>query len=595
MGWKPETLEGHAMLSDAKSAALVYEDGTIDWLCLPRFDSAPCLAALLGDDENGGWWLRPSDEILSRTRAYLGESMILETVYRTRKGEVAVIDFMPLKREQAPDIVRIVEGRRGRVELISRLAPRFDGGRTHPLTVSASDGEIVAIAGPNGLALRFDTPIETGPRAYESRFCVEAGERKALTMTWFNSVDPVPDRLDIDKAFSETMRYWREWSRISDYNGKGAPYVKRSLLILKGLFDETSGGMVAASTTSLPERWAGDCNWDYRYCWLRDATFTLLAFMKTGHIKEAQRWIGWLRRALAGDPVHVQPFYTVDGNRQVIEWEAGWLAGFRGSQPVRFGNRAVDQLQLDIYGEVIDTLFVARNEGLIEDASELTCRLVEDLEHLWEKPDAGIWESRHSPKHHVYSKAMCWVAFDRAARMTEGDPAQTTVSRRWRALADRIRTEVFEKGYNHSIGAFTQHYGGTGLDSAVLRLPLVGFIDASDDKMVTTVAAIEKTLLRENYVYRLCDGVKDGLKTEGAFLAIGCWLADVYVLQGRTGDARRLFDATIATANDLGLLSEEYDVENRRAMGNFPQALSHIALVNTALTLDSGKPPRLVT
>ncbi len=596
MEWKAETIEGHAMLSDCETAALVYEDGTIDWLCLPRFDSPACMAALLGDAENGGWWLRPAGKVLSQQRRYRGETMVLETVYRTSDGEVAVLDFMPVRRGVAPDIVRIIEGRSGRVDLTSRLALRFDDGRTHPLVTNGTDGETIAIAGPNGVVLRFDTDIGHRPRCFESMFSIKAGERKALVMSWFDSAGPVPGAIKVDEALAETMEFWTQWSRKSAYQGIAATQVRRSLITLRGLFNETSGAIIAAATSSLPEKPGSTCNWDYRYCWLRDATFTLLAFMGTGHKEEARRWVDWLHRALAGDPIQIQPFYRIDGSRQLLEWEADWLGGFRGAKPVRFGNLAVSQLQLDIYGEVIDTLFVASRTGVVDDAHELVFRLARDLETRWYMPDAGIWESRAKPQHHVYSKAMCWVAFDRAARMMEVHGTDRTTARRWHNLAEHIRHQVLRDGFNDHIGALTQCCGTARLDGAVLRLPLVGFIDAQDERMIATVAAFERRMVDGGYVYRLSPEHNSDTKgfREGAFLAVGCWLADVYVLQGRAADARRIFDTLLAAENDLGLLSEEYSVEERRALGNFPQALSHIALVNTAMTLSSGKPPRLV-
>ncbi|MGN6373932.1 MAG: glycoside hydrolase family 15 protein [Sphingomonas sp.] len=592
--WRPDHIGGHGFISDGKTAALVYEDATIDWLCMPRFDSQACLAALVGTGENGGWWLQPTGTVRKRSRRYVDDTLVLETVFCTDDGEVAILDFMPVERGQAPDIVRVIEGRSGTVELASRLALRFDDGRTHPLVQSHSDAEMVAIAGPNAVVLRFDAPIEHGDRAFHSRFTVSAGERKALTMTWFASYDEVPVAVDTAVALQRAKDFWGEWAGRSDYDGEAEGAVKRSLLTLKALIHSATGGMVAAATSSLPERPGGTRNWDYRYCWLRDATFTLLGFIHTGHKEEARQWIRWLRRAIAGEPIDVQPFYCVDGNRQSLEWTADWLRGFGDAQPVRFGNGAVGQCQLDVYGEVVDAICVAGRHGLTEEADELVTLLVQKLETIWRQRDAGIWESRGDPKHHVYSKAMCWVAFDRAAEMMKDSAPED--ARRWRDLAQEVRAEVLDKGFDRDRQAFTRAYDDKALDGAVLRLPIVGFIDADDHRMVSTVEAIERELGRDDLVYRYSvDHTDDGVGgAEGTFLAVSCWLADVYALQGRMDDARRVFRAVLASANDLGLLSEEHWPEDGRQMGNFPQALSHVALVNTALSLArGGRPPRL--
>ncbi|KHK90898.1 glycoside hydrolase family 15 protein [Novosphingobium malaysiense] len=594
--WRPHRIEGHGFISDGETAALVYQDATIDWLCMPRFDSEACLASLLGKADNGGWWLHPTEKVKKSSRRYIDDTLILETLFETEKGEVAIIDFMPIARGEAPDIVRIVEGRRGKVEMASSLALRFDNGSTHPLTRSQSDKEMVAIAGPNAVALRFDAPVEPTEHAFESRFTVSKGERRTLTMTWFASDNPVPGPVDADKALDQATKFWTKWAKKTKYDGLEPEAVQRSLLTLKGLIHASTGGVVAAATSSLPERPGGWRNWDYRYCWLRDATFTLLGFIRTGHDDEARAWIGWLRRAIAGQPVDIQPFYGIDGSRHSLEWECDWLLGFGDSQPVRFGNGAVGQRQLDVYGEVIDAIFLARKHGVCEDAEEIVGLLAERLETIWREPDAGIWESRGDPRQHVYSKAMCWVAFDRASRMlAETHPERCT---RWRDLAEEVRAEVLSQGYNEKRGAFTRAYDDDALDGAVLRLPLVGFIDADDERMVNTVSAIERDLCRDGLVYRYSsDNTDDGVGgAEGVFLAVACWLADVYAMQGRMDDARKLFDNLLGAANDLGLLSEEWWPEDRRSMGNFPQALSHVALVNTALALSAnGKPPRLDT
>ncbi|GGO95123.1 glycoside hydrolase family 15 protein [Stakelama pacifica] len=592
--WRPHDIGGHAMISDGQTAALIYEDATIDWLCMPRFDSQACLASLLGTAENGGWWIGATDAPLRTSRSYRDDTMILETVIETEGGEVAIIDFMPVQRGEAPDIVRIIEGRRGAVELETRLALRFDHGRTHPMVRQHDDGEMLAIAGPNAVILRFCCCIGHQDRAFTGKFTVREGERKALCLTWFESESEVPRAIDPEKALEEAERFWRDWADKTEYEGIADKAVRRSLLTLKALVHEHTGGMVAAATASLPERPGGQRNWDYRFCWLRDATFTLLGFLHTGHKDEAREWIEWLRRAVAGEPIDVQPFYAIDGNRHSLEWEADWLQGFGDSRPVRFGNGAVGQVQLDIYGEVIDAICVARCHGLAEDSDDLIAALAEKLETLWREPDAGIWESRGDPKHHVYSKVMCWVAFDRAAKML-GD-AMPERARRWRDLAEEVREQVLTHGFNENRGAFTRAFDDDALDGAVLRLPIVGFIDATDERMRKTVDAIERELMSGDMVYRYSnDTTDDGVGgAEGAFVAVGLWLADVYAQQGRSEDARRLFDAALNSANDLGLLSEECWMEDGRQIGNIPQALSHVALVNTALSISAdGRPPRL--
>jgi GH15 family glucan-1,4-alpha-glucosidase len=458
---------------------------------------------------------------------------------------------------------------------------------------SHEDGEMVAIAGPNAVALRFDAPIDHDLRAFSSRFTVRKGERRTLAMTWFASHDDLPDPVNADKAYREAHRYWSKWSKQSDYDGPATESVRRSLLTLKALIHVDTGGMLAAATASLPERPGGTRNWDYRFCWLRDAAFTLTGFLHTGHIEEASAWIAWLRRALAGEPIDVQPFYSIDGARHSLEWEADWLFGFGGAQPVRFGNAAINQRQLDIYGEVIDALCIARGHGLTGDADELVSLLVERLETIWRLPDAGIWEERGPPRHHVYSKAMCWVAFSRAATILKD--SRPDAARRWHDLAEEVRAEVLAEGFDTGRGTFVASYGSKALDAAVLRLPIVGFVPADDERMISTVAAIEQDLMVDGLVLRYSnDLTDDGIGgSEGMFLAVSCWLADVYAMQGRVDDARALFDRVRGTANDLGLLSEEVWCEDGRAMGNFPQALSHVALVNTALVLASGRPPRL--
>jgi len=584
---KTREIGDYALIGDGETAALVHRDNTIDWLCFPRFDSEACFAALLGDAENGCWQMAPRDPVVSTSRTYRGDSLILETEVETAGGKVRITDFMPIRGE-APDIVRIVEGLSGEVEMVSELVLRFDYGRIHPMVREEGPGRAVAIAGPNGVSLHFDCPIDIDDRRLCSRFTLKEGERCCLVLTWFASHGPVPKRVDPACAFEDTIRYWADWSAQIDYEGEHAEIVRRSLITLKALMHRPTGGIVAAPTSSLPECPGGTRNWDYRYCWLRDSTLMLLAFSRMGLHKEAVRWIEWLARAVGGDPISLQPFFAIDGARRTPEWEADWLAGFAASTPVRFGNGAVDQLQLDIYGEVIDALFQAARDRVGEagDADRLIHALADKLEQVWDDPDAGIWESRGANRDHTYSKAMCWVAFDRAAALA--DLRGTDKGEHYRALAEKVRETVLKDGFNEKLGAFTESFGGKGLDAAVLRLPLVGFIDPCDERMVSTVAAIESTLLKDGHVWRYDpDAFDDGIGTdEGSFVAASFWLAEVLYLQGRRKEAIEMFERICECANDLGLLAEEImPGDPPRQLGNFPQGLSHLALVTAARTL----------
>lgn len=586
--WRAGCIAHHAMIGDGETAALVHRDGTIDWLPMPRFDSEVCFAALLGDEDNGGWWLHPRDKLIRGGRRYLDDTLILETLVETAGGTVAILDFMPIHRGQAPDIVRIVEGRSGRVDMVSRLALRFDHGRTHPLVRSLSNTEAVALAGPNAVVLRGDCELRQGERCFESDFSVAAGERVAMTMTWFPSHGEVPRQVDPQAALAESCDFWRGWAKRIDHDGVDRDRLVRALVPIKALIHRPTGGMIAAATSSLPETPGGSRNWDYRFCWLRDATFTLAAFLRVGLREEAAGWIDWMRRAIAGDPIDVQPAYSVDGGRLGIEWEAPWLAGFGGAQPVRFGNGALEQTQLDVYGEVLDALVMAADAGLPSPAGHPIVHLLADkVAAIWRQPDAGIWESRGKPRHHVYSKGMCWVALDRAARLVEEEDSRAAA--RYRRLADTVHAEVLCKGFNRTRNSFTRAYDDEALDVAVLRLALVGFIDAMDERMLGTVAAIERELMTNGLVRRYATSVTDdGVgEEEGAFLAASCWLADVYRLQGREADAAALIDRVAGAANDVGLLSEEVSLTDGAMLGNIPQALSHVAYVNS---LQGGSP-----
>jgi len=582
-------IEDYGLIGDGETAALVGRDGAIDWLCLPRFDSPACFAALLGSSENGCWRLAPAHGDHAASRRYDGDTLILETDYRATTGRALVRDFMPMRGE-APDVVRIVEGLEGDVEMLSDLALRFDYGRIHPLVRTLAEDRVLAIAGPDAVLLDFDVPIAFEDRRFTSRFTVKAGDRIGLVMTHFASHARVPRRVDPQLALRETRRHWQQWIGRARIEGPHGAAVKRSLLTLGALVHRPTGGMVAAPSASLPERIGGSRNWDYRFCWPRDSTFMLLALLQAGLHKEAEAWFDWLRRAVGGEPIDVQPLYRPDGGRRILEWEAGWLPGFAGSQPVRFGNDAAGQLQLDAYGEVIDTLFEARARGIErdDDSDQLVRLLADRLEELWRRPGAGLWESRGPPRHHVYSKVMCWVGFERAARWFEkGD---RTRSRDYAALAEEVRAEILAKGVDPEGATFVAAYGETSLDAALLRLPLVGFVDARDPRMVATVAAIERRLLRGGLVHRYRpDEADDGIgEGEGAFVAASFWLADVYILQGRHDEARALFERLAALTNDLGLLAEQHD--GRHQLGNFPQGLSHLSLVVTAMNLAGSGP-----
>lgn len=586
---RAKRIEDYALLADGETAALVHRNGSIEWMCMPRFDSEACFAALLGNDDNGCWKMETKAEVRASCRRYLGDTLILETELETEEGRVALIDFMPI-RGQAADIVRIVEGREGRVTMRSELAPRFDYGQVHPLVRTCSEAQLLAIAGPDAIALHFDVPVRFEKRWFVSDFAVSEGERIAFVMTWFPSHEAVPERVHVERALEDTRNDWTAWIGNCTYRGEHAELVKRSLLTLRALIHRPTGGMVAAPTVGLPEQPGGTRNWDYRFCWLRDSTLMLLALLQAGMREEAEHWVGWLRRAVAGEPIDVQPFYTVTGDRRILEWEAPWLDGFNGAQPVRFGNAAARQVQLDVYGEVIETLHLAAGHGIdnSRDSDVLVRLLAAHLERHWEQPDAGIWESRGKPRHYVYSKVMCWVAFDRSASWFEdNDPA---LARHYRALADRVRQVVLDRGIDSNAGHFTGAFGERNLDAALLRLPAVGFIPADDPRMAATIEAIERKLLRDGLVRRYApEEFDDGIgEDEGAFIAASFWLVDAYVLQGRTEEARQMFDRLCRAANDVGLLAEEYDGE--RLLGNFPQGLSHLSLIVAAMNLGGAGP-----
>jgi GH15 family glucan-1,4-alpha-glucosidase len=588
----PAWIEDYALLADCQSAALVARDGSIDWLCLPRFDSGACFAALLGSPENGRWQIAPAGRVQSVRRRYREGTMVLETAYETDDGSVTVIDAMPI-RTAVPDVVRVVEGTRGAVPMRMELVIRFDYGSVVPW-VQRVEGGLQAIAGPD--LLRLVSPVEMRGENLKTvaDFVVRAGERVPFVLTWYPSHQPAPARIDPDEAIEQTALDWKTWSDRCTYDGPYASIVKRSLLTLKAMTYAPTGGIVAAATTSLPEQLGGVRNWDYRYCWLRDATFTLYSLASAGYADEARAWRDWLLRAIAGDPSQLQVLYGIAGERRISETELPWLGGYRGAKPVRIGNSASSQLQLDVYGEVLDALYLGHRVALADQGAswQLQRALLGFLEDHWNLPDEGIWEVRGPRRHFTHSKVMAWVGFDRAVKSVEQFGLDGPLDR-WRAIRSDIHRSVCSEGFDANLGAFVQFYGSKELDASLLMMPLVGFLPATDPRVVATVSAIERQLMRDGYVARYVAGSGvDGLpRGEGAFLACSFWLADNYVLQGRHDEARVLFERLVALCNDVGLLAEEYDPLARHLVGNFPQALSHVSLVNTALNLSAAEGP----
>jgi len=582
-------IEDYALIGDTQTCALVGRDGSIDWACFPRFDSGACFAALLGGRENGRWSVSPAAQTRRVERRYRDGTLVLETDMETADGTVRVIDFMPVRDHRKPQLVRIVEGLRGQVEMHVDLVIRFDYGSVIPW-VRRRDGAVTATGGPDALCLRSEVELHGEHLASVARFSIGAGERRSFVLTYFSSHETLPEPVDPHEALAETETWWRAWSSRGRTRGPWAEPVAVSLRVLKALTFGPTGGIVAAPTTSLPERPGGVRNWDYRYCWLRDATLTLYALMLGGYMSEAEAWREWLLRAVAGDRSHLQIMYGVAGERRLPERELPWLAGYEGSRPVRIGNAAHEQLQLDVYGEVLDTLYQARRFGIGPDhwAWSLERRLLNHLESRWREPDEGIWEIRGPRQHFTGSKIMAWVAFDRAIKSVHGFGLEGPVER-WSAIRDEIHAEVCARGYDAARNTFTQAYGRPDLDANLLQLSLSGFLPVTDPRVVGTVAAIERELIQDGLVLRYRtddDRGPDGLPPgDGAFLPCSFWLADVYVQMGRRDDAVRLFEQLLALRNDVGLLSEEYDPHARRMLGNFPQAFSHLALVNTAHNL----------
>lgn len=587
----PLRIEDYALLGDGQTAALVGRNGSIDWLCWPRFDSPACFAALLGTSEHGRWLIAPEAPAPRVRRTYRDGALILETVFETDEGSVALIDFMPPEAPHS-SVVRLVEGRGGSVAMRMHMALRFDYGVAVPwVTRLPNHGNghgLTAIAGPHMATLR--TPVKLRGRHLTTvaEFTVGKGERVPFVLTASPSHLPPPDPVDAEAELRRAEEYWTEWTHRCRYRGPYGEAVHRSLLTLKALAYAPTGGIVAAPTTSLPESLGGARNWDYRYCWLRDATLTLLALMEGGYYDEAKAWREWLHRSIAGSPNQVQIMYGIAGDRRLEEWEAPWLPGYQGAKPVRIGNAASGQLQLDVYGEVIDALHHSRAGGLapVPASWSLQRGLVEHLEKIWEHPDEGIWEVRGGRKHFTYSKIMAWVALDRSVRDAE-HYGLTAPLDRWRALRDRMHETVCREGFNSDRNSFVQVFGGKELDASLLMIPLVGFLPPEDPRVRSTVHAIERELVQDGFVLRYAtekgvDGLPPG---EGAFLACSFWLADNMKLQGRTKEARALFERLLGLSNDVGLLAEEYDPKTRRFTGNFPQGFSHLALVSTAMHL----------
>jgi len=585
-----QRIEDYALIGDCETAALVGRNGSIDWLCWPAFDSDACFAAILGTHKNGRWLIAPSEDVTATSRRYLGHSLILETRIETKSGTVALIDFMP-PRGKASDIVRLVRGISGAVKMRMQLVIRFGFGADIPW-VRRIDHSLMAIAGPDMIVLR--TPVETRGEDLTtvSDFEVTAGQTIPFVLTYGPSHIEPPAPIDPEIALQETERFWHDWCSHCTRDGGYHDLIVRSLITLKALTFAPTGGIVAAPTTSLPEKLGGSRNWDYRFCWLRDATFTLLALMNSGYTDEALAWHNWLLRAAAGSPSNMQIMYGIWGHRRLLEWEAGWLDGYEGARPVRVGNAAHAQLQLDVYGELIDVFHQSRmvKLKLDEQSWALECAVLNHLAEVWDRPDHGIWERRGQPKHYVFSKVMTWVAFDRGIKSAETFGFKAPVLH-WQALREAIHRDVCNNGFDADQNTFVESYGTKLLDASVLLLPAVGFLPAADPRICCTIAAVEKCLMRDGFVLRhdpreLPAGQPP---LEGAFLACSLWLADAHVLSGNIEKAQVLFDRVVRIANDVGLLAEEYDSVARRQTGNFPQALTHIALINTAHNLSAAR------
>ncbi|WP_299950838.1 glycoside hydrolase family 15 protein [uncultured Modestobacter sp.] len=581
----PSRIEDYGLIGDLQTAALVGKDGSIDWLCLPSFDSAACFAALLGDERNGRWQLAPATGGPCTRRQYRGDSLVLETEWETPTGTVRVIDLMPPRGDSA-DVVRIVQGVSGRVAMRMDLVLRFDYGHLVPW-VRSVDGDLVAVAGPDAVSLVTPVELHGQDHTTAAEFEVAAGDRVPFVLTHHASHLPQPGPVDAEEALAGTEAFWAEWIGHCSYDGEWAPAVRRSLITLKALTYRPTGGIVAAATTSLPEELGGSRNWDYRYCWLRDAAFTLQALLGTGYLEEARAWREWLLRAVAGDPADLRIMYALDGSRRIPEYELPWLPGYEGSAPVRVGNAAAGQFQLDVWGELLDGLHLARESGLspTADAWAVQKELLAFLEGVWDTPDSSLWEVRGEPRHFVHSKVLAWAGVNGAIEAVERHGLDGPVDR-WRELRQRIHDDVCARGYDAERRTFTQFYGSEGLDAALLLIPQVGFLPWDDERVVGTVEAVRRELTSDGFLLRYhthADGRVDGLPGEEApFLLCSFWLADALNGIGRAAEARELFERLLGCANDLGLMSEEYDPRTGRHLGNTPQAFSHVGLVNTA-------------
>jgi GH15 family glucan-1,4-alpha-glucosidase len=585
-------IEDYGLIGDLQTAALLGRDGSIDWCCFPRFDSGACFSALLGGPDDGRWLVAPEEPFRVVSRRYRNDTLVLESVLETASGSVRTIDFMP-PRGTTPDIVRITEGLTGSVLMKLELTIRFDYGRIVPW-VRQIDDALVAIAGPDALCLWSPVPTHGEGMKTVASFSVDAGQRVPFVLTWFPSHLPTPDAIDPEAALDDAESFWLDWASTCVNEGDYHEEIRESLLVLKAMTFEPTGGIVAAPTTSLPEASGGDRNWDYRYCWLRDATLTLLAMLRAGARAEAEGWRQWLLRAVAGDPADLQIMYGLSGERRLDERILEWLPGHQGAAPVRVGNAASEQLQLDVYGDVLDALYQTRRQGAPADDNvwSLSRKLLAWLEEGWKLPDHGIWEVRGPVRHFTHSKVMAWVAFDRAVRAHEEWGREGPVAR-WRATRDEIHAEVIDRAWSDRHQAFAQSYGSDELDASVLLMPSVGFLPATDPRFVSTVTAVERELLSGGLVMRYrarVDGAVDGIMSdEATFLPCSFWLADAYALMGEFDRARELFERLLDLRNGLGLLSEEYDPVANRQLGNYPQAFTHLALINTAFVLREGR------
>lgn len=587
-------IEDYALIGNARTAALVGNNGSIDWLCMPRFDSGACFASLLGTPANGHWLIAPRNAVRTVRRQYRGPTLVLANEFVTASGAVEVVDFMPIaERHQQVDVVRIVRGLRGAVPMHMKVVFRFDYGHIVPWVTRRENG-LRAIAGPDALMLTTRAPMHGENLATVSEFTVAEGQSIPFVLTWYPSHEDDPGEIDPMQALAETEKWWLNWSSRCTIRGPWRELALRSLITLKALTYGPTGGIVAAPTSGLPERIGGPRNWDYRFCWLRDATFTLYALLISGYTEEAIAWREWLLRAAAGSPGDLQIMYGIAGERRLSEFELPWLSGYEGSRPVRIGNAAHEQFQLDVYGEIMDAAHVACRHGAVSSLESWNLRLalMEHLEKAWNRPDQGIWEVRGPQRHFTHSKVMAWVAFDRAVKAVEANHGSGPVDR-WRKLRDRIHRDVCRNGFNRELNAFVQYYGADTLDAAALMFPLVGFLPANDPRMVGTVEAIRRDLVSDGFVMRYrsetdIDGLPEG---EGVFLACSFWLVDNLVLAGRHHEARELFERLVSLCNDVGLISEEYDPVSRRLVGNFPQAFTHVSLLNSVHNLALAEGP----